>query len=488
MVVNATTIDGTVEQTAGAISGKTDNGSLTIKDALTQTGGKIDVGTGTLTLEKASSVAGDVDAATIDNTGMLEQNGGTITADAVNGSFKQTEGTIAAKGDTLVFGSTVEQARAEGKTAIIGADGKAVTVADVLTQTAGEINALTLTLQSGGSLGGTVTAGGVVAKNAGDAAQAITASGMVTADSITASTLAASGTVRADTIEADVTQTAGTINAKVAANGLKIDGTLTQDGGAVGSAAEFVEVTGALDQNAGQVDATTLKLGSDSAVAASVNAEKIDAAGKTLTQDGGGTVTVTGADGITAAKVVQNSTGTIKTDKVSGDVEQTGAAALQANTAANGLTVTGKLTQNADGAKVGTDGENVTLGELDQDKGMVTAKKLTLKSDSAVAATVNAEEIDAAGKGVDVKASGSLTAPTITAANLKTAGTVVSTTKINANVEQTAGTLDAKDVEGAAFKQTGGAATADTIKAAVTQNGSEAKINATHYHPIDMTA
>ena len=53
----------------------------------------------------------------------------------------------------------------------------------------------------------------------------------------------------------------------------------------------------------------------------------------------------------------------------------------------------------------------------------------------------------AAGRTLDVASTGSLTAPTVTAADLKTAGTVEATT-VNANVTQTDGTLTARDAQG----------------------------------------
>jgi len=110
----------------------------------------------------------------------------------------------------------------------------------------------------------------------------------------------------------------------------------------------------------------------------------------------------------------------------------------------------------------------------------MAADTLAANDGAEISGTVTAAtSLTATGKDVEVKTGGSLSAPTITAANLKTAGAVVSTMKINANVEQTAGTLDAKDVEGATFNQSGGAATlTGTLTAAVDQDAGTLSANA----------
>ncbi|MBO7483145.1 MAG: hypothetical protein J6U17_04595, partial [Kiritimatiellae bacterium] len=221
----------------------------------------------------------------------------------------------------------------------------------------------------------------------------------------------------------------------------------------------------------------TLTLGADSTVAGTVTAEKIDATGKTLTQDGVGTVTVTGADGIVATKLVQSSAGTVTTDKVSGDVEQTGAATLAANDPNNGLEVTGTLTQSDVGANVGSDAEDVTLGKLDQTGGTVTAKTLTLGDDSSVGGAVDASVAVAAdGKNLEVTDTGSLTAPTITAAALTTAGKVEASIKIAANVTQTDGTIETPMIEGNLVQDGGkidATGTALTVTGTTEQNDGE---------------
>ena len=92
---------------------------------------------------------------------------------------------------------------------------------------------------------------------------------------------------------------------------------------------------------------------------------------------------------------------------------------------------------------------------------------------------MTAGSVDATGKDVEVSASGVLTAPTVTAANLKTAGSVTAATAINANVEQTDGEINAGDVTGGTFKQTGGTATlTGTLTAAVDQDAGTLSANA----------
>ncbi|MBQ6139670.1 MAG: filamentous hemagglutinin N-terminal domain-containing protein [Kiritimatiellae bacterium] len=314
-------VAGTVKQENGTLSGAAENGSLEITDVLTQTAGSVDVGTGTLKLGAASTVAGTVNAATIDNAGALSQGGGAVTANAVNGAFEQTGGTVDRQsGSKLTFGSTVTQ-------------------------------------NGSGTIGGDSTA---------------------------------------------------------------------------------VEVTGALDQDAGTVKASTLTLKEGGSFAGDVTAATIDATGKTITQDGAGTITATAE--IKAATLAQTAAGTVKADKVMGDVSQsgTGASRLQANTPANGLTVTGTVTQNDASASVGTSGEAVSVGKLTQTAGTVNATTLTLGADgNALGGTVTAETI--AG-GTTVTVSGSVNADSITA-----------------NISQTAGTIKADEITGTVSQNGDGA-------------------------------
>jgi len=307
-----------------------------------------------------------------------------------------------------------------------------VTFESALTQGVGNsLKASTLKLQSGGTLGGTVTAGSVVAKNSGDEVQAIAASGTVKVDTITASTLAATGTVEADTINANVAQTAGTVSAGA------VVGNVNQQGGMM---TVDTSVTGNVNQRGTAADSFT---------AASVSGNVV--------QEEGNLATLTVAS-------------------IGGNLEQNGGTIVAKD---DSLTVSGKTTQK--GGAIGD--ENAALaftGKLTQEGGTIAADTIAANDGAEISGTVDAKtSLTATGKDVEVSSTGSLTAPTITAANLKTAGDVSAATKLDANVEQTAGTLDAKDVEGATFTQTGGTATADTIKAAVTQNGSQAKINAT---------
>ena len=114
----------------------------------------------------------------------------------------------------------------------------------------------------------------------------------------------------------------------------------------------------------GDVEATKITSTSDVSLSGTVNAEKIDAAGKTLTQDGDGTVTVTGADGITAATVKQTAAGTIKAAAINGTLEQ----------------------NNANGLIQAIDGDLTLNGNVHQNAGTIQASHLTLKNGDVIQA------------------------------------------------------------------------------------------------------
>ncbi|MBQ7190324.1 MAG: filamentous hemagglutinin N-terminal domain-containing protein, partial [Kiritimatiellae bacterium] len=278
------TIDGAVEQTQG--EGKTATIGEATKDveitkALTQNAGTVTAknlnlngATGanklngtvtvgeTLTIAGTANAGGTVNAATIANTGLLTQDGGQIAANAVNGAFKQTDGAIQAQGETLAFGGAVEQTQGEGKTATIGADGKNVTVAGALTQNAGKINAATLTLKSGGEVSGTVNATDLVAKD-GETVQTLTQNGgtVMVANQLAGNVTqkGAVGTMlTAATITGNVKQDTGNAGTITAA---KIDGTVEQVAGTIQAKDNGdLEITKALTQNAGTINAKNLNL------------------------------------------------------------------------------------------------------------------------------------------------------------------------------------------------------------------------------------
>ena len=193
------------------------------------------------------------------------------------------------------------------------------------------------------------------------------------------------------------TANAGTIKAK------KLDGAVTQNGGTINGTGENgvgnVEITGALDQNAGKINLGTgkLTLDANANAAGDITAGEIDAGTHTFTQDGAGTIR---ADSITASVVEQTYAGTASTagahatinaDTINAnftqgdavDSQKSGAyASASAKTAANGITITGKVVQNqfAANATIGAAGQNVTLqgGATQNGHGKVLANTLTL--------------------------------------------------------------------------------------------------------------
>ena len=189
-----------------------------------------------------------------------------------------------------------------------------------------------------------------------------------------------------------LTQTSGTITTP------EVTGDFTQNGGSLTSAAD-VKIGGTLDQNAGgTITAQKLTLSKASTVAAAVNATSIDATGVTITQDGAGTVNVTGADGIKATTVVQNGGGTIYTKKVTGDVSQT-AAGGTLNGNGSDLEITGTVGQTGTtvgSAVIGQAAKNVTIGgKLTQTKGTINASTLALNGGAEQATPANGQVVNA---------------------------------------------------------------------------------------------
>ena len=135
--------------------------------------------------------------------------------------------------------------------------------------------------------------------------------------------------------------------------------------------------------------------------------------------------TVNGNGGLVFGSTLRQTTGTIDAQ---GDLSVADTAETAGTVKGADITVGGKLTQ--------TDGSVTSSGTL------------TLNDGANIAGTVSAAtSVTAAGRTLDVASTGSLTAPTVTAADLKTAGTVEATT-VNANVTQTDGTLTARDAQG----------------------------------------
>ena len=237
---------------------------------------------------------------------------------------------------------------------VIGDVNDEVTIGGAFTQgAAGTLSAKTLNLKADSEVAGTVNVSeSIVARGYADDVKTLSVKG---------------GSVEAATIGANIEQTGGaitvadTITGNVTVDGdastlkaAKVVGNLTQENGVIGAVDRNLEITGVLDQNDGAINAATLKLGQNANVAGDVTAVKIEATGKTLTQDGAGTVTATGADGIDATVIQQNSSGVVKTDKVTGDVEQHAAATLVSN-GGTALEVTGDVYQSetAVGAVIG---------------------------------------------------------------------------------------------------------------------------------------
>ena len=499
-VTAATAINANVEQTADEIT------TAKVSGTLNQTAG-------TLTTKEVTG------AATV--AGTVNGDGGLT----FGSTLKQTAGTIVADGDLKVTSTADIAGTVNAADAEIG--GK-------LTQPAGELTADALTLNEGAAISGTVTAGSVDATGKD---VEVSASGVLTAPTVTAANLKTAGSVTAATaINANVEQTAGEITTA------KVSGTLNQTVGTLttkevtGAATVAGIVNGdgglafgsTLEQTDGKIAANgDLTLGGNATVKGDVEAANIAAGANTLTVDGadvdvtgniaagtldvnggavdaaavvgdvdqdGGTMTVTGSvtgdvtqkgassDSFTAASVSGDVTqesgnlATVTTGSIGGNLEQNGGKVVAQGDA---LAVSGTTTQN--GGTIGDANDEITLtGKLTQNGGTMAADMLAANDGAEISGTVTAAtSLTATGKDVEVKTGGSLSAPTITAANLKTAGAVVSTMKINANVEQTAGTLDAKDVEGATFNQSGGAATlTGTLTAAVDQDAGTLSANA----------
>ena len=468
----ATTIDGALVQSAGQVSAK--DGSLTVTGTTTQTGGAMGatgdtitlngaltqgangtITADTLTLQSDSSVAGtvtvgdldasgttltssgDVDAATIEAdtlkatggtvdattsitadveasgsahvttakldgtltqsdesvvdadevTGKTTLNAGTLTAGTL-GELEQNGGTIVAKDDSLEVTGTTTQNGGE-----MGDDNDTITLNGVLTQgAAGTITADTLTLKSDSNVAGTVGATTIDATD-----KTLTSSGQVTATDITAGTLDVdAGKVSAATITGEVDQDGGEIDATTSITGnvdvagadSKLDtplvtGDLHQHAGEVGAA----EVTGQATVDGGQL--TSGKLGSlvqtDGTIVAKENS-----------------LTVTGTAEQSGGKMGDENAAI----EIGGKLTQTGG-----ETEAATLTLKGGAEQSGDGAKQITAASvvlegaanDVMLGSAANDFGTVSgeANNLTLVDASGFefgALSVNGN-LDATAKG-----------------------------------------------------------------------------------------
>ena len=371
--IDATTIVGdSIVQSAGEVVAANVSGDIE------QTGGKMDV-SGDINGDVIQSAAGDdasISAQNINNS-LVQQTGnkGTVTVGWV-ASVEQHGGKIAAKNDTLEINGTLTQTGGA-----IGDVNDVVTIGGAFAQGGGRLSAKTLNLKADSEVAGTVEVDeSVVAEMAGATKTLTVNGGSVGAAAIKANIEQTGGAITvADTITGDVTVDGGASTLKAA----KVDGDLTQENGVIGAVDKNLEITGTLDQDAGTIEAATLKLGQNSYVAGDVNAGEIDATGIYLTQNGNGTVTVTGANGITASALKQEAEGVVKTDKVSGNVQQTSSAKLVSNGGAS-LEVTGDVYQSdtAVGAVIGTTSEDVTIGkDFTQRSGTVNAETLTLKGD-----------------------------------------------------------------------------------------------------------
>ena len=193
-------------------------------------------------------------------------------------------------------------------------------------------------------------------------------------------------------------------------------------------------VTAADLKTAGTVEATTVNA-NVTQTGGTLTAETIDG---TLDQAANGTLTAKEVTGAATVAGTVNGNGGLAfgstLDQTAGTIDAQGDLSV-ADTAETAGTVKGA---------------DITVGgKLTQTGGSVTSSgTLTLNGGADIAGTVSAAtSVTAAGRTLDVASTGSLTAPTVTAADLKTAGTVEATT-VNANVTQTDGTLTARDAQG----------------------------------------
>ncbi|MBR6023046.1 MAG: filamentous hemagglutinin N-terminal domain-containing protein [Kiritimatiellae bacterium] len=445
---------GNVTVTATGIAAKDDiNGiTVTMDGALTQEPGH-EIHATTLTLKADSSLAGTVEATTIEasrktltssgtvtaNTtqaGTLKVTDGTYTTEGVDGNLEQSGGTIVAKNNELEVTGTTQQS---GGT--MGDDNDTITLTGGLTQTGGEIAAETLMLRADSSMGGTVAATTIDASG-----MVLTSSGTVTAGYTHAGTLEVTdGTYTTGQVEGNLDQSGGTVAAKD--NELHVKGTTQQSGGTIGDDNDFITLHGALTQTGGEINAAKLTLTEDSSVAGTVKAKMIDASATALTS--GGTVT---AD-TTMADTLSVEGGTYTAGKVEGNLNQTGGTVAAKG---NSLEVTGTTQQS--GGTMGDDNDAITLtGALTQTGGEIAAKTLTLKEDSSVAGTVTATTLDAGGK--TLTSGGTVTADTTKAGTLSVTNGTYTTGKVEGNLEQSGGTVAGKgdklEVKGTTT-QTGG--------------------------------
>ena len=254
-------INGNVEQTAGTLNAKdvegttfkqtggaaTLTGTLTAavdQDAGTLSAnavvGDVDQDGGTMTV--ATSVSGDVTqkgAATDSFTaasvgGNVTQEAGnlaTVTTASIGGNLEQNGGTVVAQGDTLTVTGTTTQ---NGGT--IGDANDAITLTGKLTQNGGTVAADTLAANNGADISGTVTA-----------ATSLTAAGKDVE-------VKSGGTLTAPTITAANLKTAGKIKATT------INGTIEQNNGLIEATTDNLTLNGDVHQNAGTIQASHLTL------------------------------------------------------------------------------------------------------------------------------------------------------------------------------------------------------------------------------------
>jgi len=441
----ATKIAGALAQTAGTATGSV-TGDATVGGTLNaaSVGGKATV-SGTLNGVSGSGLS----------VGSLEQTGGTIAANGTltigdGGESSQTGGTITATGTSLNAGTqNVSLNQADNTLGTVSGEAGNITLNGASLTVSGLSASGTLELQANASAAGNVTAAKIDAGThtfTQNGAGTITVSG---SDGIVASTItqtADAGTIEASKLAGDVTQNGGTISG-AAANG-------------------DVEITGVLDQNVGEIalGTGTLTLGANSTAAGNVTAGKIAAGTHTFTQDGAGTITVSGADGIVASTITQTAdAGTISASKLDGSVTQNRGKIAGYN--GGGLELTQSLAAQS--------------GEID-----VSGGTLTLTGDNTLSGTVSAKNLTA-GTGKITQSAGTITVGETLTAGTFTQGGVAATTAsaatIAANVEQTGGgTITATTAIGAdgnakTVAQSGtGLIKTDHVYGTVSQTGSGA--------------
>ena len=423
----------TMTTTGGDI---TMGGTITADDGITLDAGGGAIGiagnvtAATLTLKSATGItAGTTQAATISSDGKtltVQGENTAIIADHIDGHVQQQGGSIKAKTGTLVFDSTVEQSGGQIGGGTIGDGGifvqDNVEITGALTQTAGQIDAKTLTLAADGN-----TVAGRINADAIAGGKSIEVTGDVNADSITADLMVKDG---------------GAVDTKNGTGTLAITGELKQYGGAIATeAGENLTVSGLVNHRGGTIGNETgeitlmtqfdqyVEVGKNAAIVADKLYLKeggtidnqgeshvtvstlLDASGKTLTVRGGEirvdegeikaatlnvSISATSeskvvAKNITVSDKIDQSIGSIEVaETITGNVEQ---KAISYGTSLSAQTIDGALTQAEGNQGVVTVG--AVTGATVQNDGKILKANGAEKLDFGSTVTQNGGQIGA---------------------------------------------------------------------------------------------